>query len=155
MNPPLWPSTTDGQPGPLAVYAVLGEVEPLLKQAAILSTETEREWSIWRARWNGHDLVIVASGIGKVNAAMAVQAIIERYHPRAIIACGSAGGLSDEVLPGDLVIGERAIQHDAGINLGRRFVHSGVHVREGGRRKMQRAFVADSDAGGTGPTRRR
>jgi len=126
------------------IFAVSNEVGPVLKRAAILSTEHAREWSIWRARWAGHDTVIVGSGVGKVNAAMAAQAAIERHHPRMLIVCGSAGSLSDQVLPGDLVIGERAIQHDAGISLGRRFVHTGVNVRGGGRRMMQRAFCADA-----------
>lgn len=134
---------TSAGPGPLAVLAVSNEVDPILRRAAVISTEMEGEWSIWRARMAGQDVIVIACGIGKVNAAMAIQSAIERYSPRAIIVCGSAGSLSDDVLPGDLVIGERAVQHDAGISLGRRFVHMGVQVGEGGRRKVQRAFIAD------------
>ena len=144
MNVPSSPTHSGGENFPPLVFAVQTEVNPILKRAAILSTEPEQEWTTWRARWAGHDVVIVASGIGKVNAAMAVQSAIERHRPRVILVCGSAGGLSDDVLPGDLVIGDRAIQHDAGVNLGRRFVHTGVHVRGGGRRKMQRGFIPDA-----------
>lgn len=129
--------------GPLVIAAVHTEVRPILQRAAVLSIETEGEWSIWRGRWADHDVLVTASGIGKVNAAMALQATIERYRPRAILVCGSAGSLADEVLPGDLVVGEQAIQHDAGVNLGRRFVHTGVNVRRDGRRRVQRAFRAD------------
>ena len=129
----------------VAVLAVHAEAEPLLRRVAVLSTETAGGWTVRRTRLGARDVLIVACGVGKVNAAMAAQSIIERCEPAAIISVGSAGSLDEEVTPGDLLIGARALQHDAGVNLGRRFVHLGVQVCADGRRRVQRAFAADPD----------
>ena len=42
---------------------------------------------------HGLEVVILQSGIGKVNAAVGTAILLERHHPDAIINTGSAGGL--------------------------------------------------------------
>lgn len=59
-----------------------------------------------------HNAVIVRSGIGKVNAAACAQSLIDLYKPDYIINIGSAGGISDEISVGEIVIAEDLIQHD-------------------------------------------
>lgn len=51
-------------------------------------------------------------GIGKVNAAAAVQSVIDSVHPDFIISAGVAGGLKDFLAQGDVVIGSRYAYHD-------------------------------------------
>lgn len=58
------------------------------------------------------EVVLARCGIGKVNAALATQYIIDRFGPRAIINTGVAGGLNPRALIGDLVVGEHSLQHD-------------------------------------------
>ena len=61
---------------------------------------------------NGKDVVIVQCGIGKVNAAMCTQALIDMYQPEAVINTGIAGSLKAEIEIGDIVLSEDAVQHD-------------------------------------------
>lgn len=56
--------------------------------------------------------VLVKSGVGKVNAAVCTQILIDRYQISAIIFTGVAGALHPELEIGDLVISTEAMQHD-------------------------------------------
>ncbi len=58
------------------------------------------------------EVVLSLSGIGKVNAARTTQIIIDRYNVDAIINSGVAGGISNRVKIGDIVVGEKLVQHD-------------------------------------------
>ena len=64
---------------------------------------------------NGIEVVVLKSGIGKVNAAIATTLVIERYHPRVIINTGSAGGFVQDLLVGDVVISKSLVQHDVDV----------------------------------------
>ncbi|NMB02900.1 MAG: 5'-methylthioadenosine/adenosylhomocysteine nucleosidase [Firmicutes bacterium] len=57
-------------------------------------------------------IVIARCGIGKVNAALATQYIIDKFNPTVIINTGVAGGLSSKLAIGDLVVGTSSMQHD-------------------------------------------
>ena len=56
--------------------------------------------------------MLVESGIGKVNAARTTQILIDNFYIDAIINVGSAGSTNDELDIGDIVIGNKIIQHD-------------------------------------------
>lgn len=60
----------------------------------------------------GHDVVLLKSGIGKVNAAMATTILQERYHPEFVLNTGSAGGLKKGLEIGDIVISSDVLHHD-------------------------------------------
>lgn len=60
----------------------------------------------------GKDCVIVRSGIGKVNAAICTQILVDDYGIDLVINTGVAGSLKAEINIGDLVISEDALQHD-------------------------------------------
>ncbi len=61
---------------------------------------------------NGINVVIVRSGIGKVNAAICTQILIDKFNVTAIINTGIAGSLKNEINIGDIVLSTDAIQHD-------------------------------------------
>lgn len=61
---------------------------------------------------DGKDIVAVECGIGKVNAAMCAQVMIDRYAPDIIINSGIAGALSSVVSIGDIVVSKDCVQHD-------------------------------------------
>jgi adenosylhomocysteine nucleosidase len=61
---------------------------------------------------HGRDVVVVRSGIGKVNAAICAQTLITVYGAGAVINTGVAGGLADEVHIGDIVVSNDLVQHD-------------------------------------------
>lgn len=58
------------------------------------------------------NIVLVKCGIGKVNAARTTQILIDNFDIDYIINVGTAGGLSTHIEIGDVVIGEKLLQHD-------------------------------------------
>lgn len=57
-------------------------------------------------------VIVVESGVGKVNAARITQILIDKLNVECIINVGSAGGLNQILDIGDIVIAEKVIQHD-------------------------------------------
>ena len=57
-------------------------------------------------------VVLVKSGVGKVNAGICAQILISTFGVTKIINTGVAGALSGELDIGDLVISTEAVQHD-------------------------------------------
>lgn len=60
----------------------------------------------------GQDVVIVESGIGKVNAALAAQVLVDKFGVDCIINCGVAGAIDNRLNIGDIVLSEDTVQHD-------------------------------------------
>lgn len=60
----------------------------------------------------GKQVVIAMSGIGKVNAAVCTQILVDLFAPDAIINTGVAGSLNAEINIADIVLSTDAIQHD-------------------------------------------
>ncbi|UJL44916.1 5'-methylthioadenosine/S-adenosylhomocysteine nucleosidase [Virgibacillus sp. NKC19-16] len=60
----------------------------------------------------GREVVLLKSGIGKVNAAMATTIMHERFSPSYIINTGSAGGFTKNLEVGDVVISTSVVHHD-------------------------------------------
>ncbi|WP_106497069.1 5'-methylthioadenosine/S-adenosylhomocysteine nucleosidase [Lentibacillus sp. Marseille-P4043] len=58
------------------------------------------------------DVVLLKSGIGKVNAAMATTIMHERFAPSYVINTGSAGGFDTDLDVGDVVISTQVVHHD-------------------------------------------
>ena len=60
----------------------------------------------------GKQIVLLKSGIGKVNAAMQVTSLIAEMHPDYIINSGVAGGIGEGMHQGDIVVGTETCYHD-------------------------------------------
>jgi len=56
--------------------------------------------------------VVVQCGVGKVNAAMCAQTLIDHYHVDVVINVGVSGGVSSELRVLDVVVGTQLVQHD-------------------------------------------
>src|SRR5690625_1253601 len=61
---------------------------------------------------NDQDVVLLKSGIGKVNAAMATTIMFECFSPEYGINTGSAGGYADKLDVGDIIISTEVVHHD-------------------------------------------
>ena len=60
----------------------------------------------------GTPAVVVQCGVGKINAAMCTQLLIDRFAVTAVVNTGIAGSLDAKLDIGDLVISRDAIHHD-------------------------------------------
>ena len=60
----------------------------------------------------GKAVVVVRSGIGKVNAAVCTQILVDRFGVDTLINTGIAGSLDANIDIGDMVISTDAVEHD-------------------------------------------
>ncbi len=67
---------------------------------------------IFKGKIGRKSYLLVRSGVGKVNSARTTQILIDKFCLDYIINLGSAGALNDNLNIGDIVIGERLVQHD-------------------------------------------
>ena len=58
------------------------------------------------------DVLVQKCGIGKVNAALGAQRMINEFHPDCIISSGCAGGNGDDVNVQDVVVSSELCYHD-------------------------------------------
>ncbi|WP_420549136.1 5'-methylthioadenosine/adenosylhomocysteine nucleosidase [Curvivirga sp.] len=70
--------------------------------------------TFYRGEIEGEQAVFVETGIGKVNAAIVSTLLVSHFDCRALMFSGVAGGLDPKLNVGDVVIGERLVQHDYG-----------------------------------------
>lgn len=63
----------------------------------------------------GHDVVLLKSGIGKVNAAMSTAILLHHFKPDAVINTGSAGGFDTALEVGAIVISDEVRHHDVDV----------------------------------------
>ncbi|MBU4439579.1 MAG: 5'-methylthioadenosine/adenosylhomocysteine nucleosidase [Acetobacterium sp.] len=68
--------------------------------------------TFFKGKLNGKEVVAVKSGIGKVNAAMCTQVLIDVFKVTTIIHVGVAGAVHPELEIGDIVISEDSCQYD-------------------------------------------
>jgi len=66
--------------------------------------------------WAGHEICLLESGIGKVNATLAAEWLAREFKPDLIINTGSAGGIKGDVCVGDFVFADRVCHHDIDIS---------------------------------------
>jgi len=64
---------------------------------------------------SGREVVLMRSGIGKVNAAVATTLLFEHFDIKAVINTGSAGGLHPEANVGDVVVSNGVLYHDVDV----------------------------------------
>jgi adenosylhomocysteine nucleosidase len=68
-------------------------------------------------KMDGVEVVLLRSGIGKVNAAMSTTILLEKYAPDYVINTGSAGGYDPNLNIGDLVISSEVRHHDVDVTV--------------------------------------
>lgn len=68
--------------------------------------------TFWQGHLQGHQVVAVQSGIGKVAAATTATLLLSHFGAEQVVFTGVAGGLAPGVEVGDVVVGTRFVQHD-------------------------------------------
>lgn len=94
------------------IGAMPQEVEQLKNEMAQPEIVTVAGMEFYKGKIGGKETVVVRSGIGKVNAAMCVQILADRFGVDGVINTGIAGSLRAEINIGDMVLSTDALQHD-------------------------------------------
>lgn len=95
------------------IFAMDEELDEFIKLVNI-----EKEYNIFDLTFHEGKLndnvycVLVKSGVGKVNAARCCQILVDNIKVDYIFNVGVAGGVSKNLKVGDVVIGEKLVQHD-------------------------------------------
>ncbi len=93
------------------------EVTVLKEAMTINNTITKAGMDFCEGTLEGKDVVVVRSGVGKVNAALCAQILIAAFKVDAIINTGVAGSLNNDINIGDIVISTDAVYHDVDATL--------------------------------------
>lgn len=85
----------------------------------ILENPTEGTLYI-TGQMGGHNIILMQSGIGKVNAASRLTTLIHVEHPDMVINSGVAGGIAVGMRQGDIVAATECAYHDVWCGSGER-----------------------------------
>ncbi len=95
------------------IIGAMEEEVAALKEAMEVQEVAElASMTFYRGVLCGKDVVVVRSGIGKVNAGICAQILVDRFHVDTLINTGIAGSLDARIDIGDMVISTDALHHD-------------------------------------------
>ena len=93
------------------IFAMDKELDALKKYFSIEKEYTLYNLDFYETSINNLKVILVRSGVGKVNAARTTQVLIS-LDVDYVFNIGVAGGLSNSLNIGDIVVGEKLVQHD-------------------------------------------
>ncbi|MBP3196448.1 MAG: 5'-methylthioadenosine/adenosylhomocysteine nucleosidase [Butyrivibrio sp.] len=88
------------------------EVEILKKNMSLKRTVKKASMEFFEGTIEGTDVVVVRSGIAKVNAGICVQILVDLFDVTHVINTGVAGSLDARINIGDIVLSTDACYHD-------------------------------------------
>ncbi|MGN0298211.1 MAG: 5'-methylthioadenosine/adenosylhomocysteine nucleosidase [Lachnospiraceae bacterium] len=98
---------------------MLGIIGAMDEEVAFLKAQMEHVTVTKRAGMEFYEgslsrkpVVVVRSGIGKVNAGICCQILVDLFGVDAVVNTGIAGSLKNEINIGDIVLSTDALQHD-------------------------------------------
>jgi len=92
-----------------AMHEEIAALRPCLEG---LRTERRAGRDFHFGRLDGHDVILVRCGIGKVAAATTTAVLLDAFDASALLFTGVAGGLGAGVRVGDIVVATTLLQHD-------------------------------------------
>ena len=97
----------------IGIIGAMEEEVVLLKDAMKVDEIIEKAMMVfYKGTLSEREVVIVKSGIGKVNAALCAQILVDVFGVDTLINTGIAGSLDAAIDIGDMVISTDAVQHD-------------------------------------------
>ena len=72
----------------------------------------DKELKQLQSLFNDGNVLVQKCGIGKVNAALGAQRMINEFHPDIIVSSGCAGGNGDDISVQDVVVSSQLTYHD-------------------------------------------
>ncbi|MDX1795383.1 MAG: 5'-methylthioadenosine/S-adenosylhomocysteine nucleosidase [Hydrogenovibrio sp.] len=97
------------------IGAMEQEVALLRSKIKNLKTEDHGGFEYSLGQIDDKEVILLKSGIGKVNAAIGTALLIKLYEPDYIINTGSAGGFHTDLEVGDIVISQAVCHHDVDV----------------------------------------
>ncbi|WP_373229878.1 5'-methylthioadenosine/adenosylhomocysteine nucleosidase [Cohnella sp.] len=104
------------------VYGTIGimgamqeEIDLLLAQLQDATAEEHAGITYHRGVFQGKRVVLTRSGVGKVNAAVCTQILINSFNTDVIIFTGVAGAVDPILNIGDIVVSTSSLQHDVDV----------------------------------------
>src|SRR4030043_476108 len=94
------------------IAALKEEISPLVESMEDVESSRWGRRAIHKGKIGDCQVVAVAGGVGKVKAAASTQYLIDRFSIEALICTGVAGAVNPRLHTGDIVISQRALQHD-------------------------------------------
>lgn len=98
------------------VIGIIGAMDEEVNRLKAAMSETEiiskASMDFYSGVLCGKNVVVVKSGIGKVNAAVCTQILADAFHVGSIINTGIAGSLNNDINIGDIVLSTDTLQHD-------------------------------------------
>ncbi len=88
------------------------EVEILKGKMEVKNTVNKASMEFYEGKIGNADVVVVRSGVGKVNAGICVQILADVFGVTHIINTGAAGSLDARINIGDIVLSTDACYHD-------------------------------------------
>lgn len=98
---------------PIGIIGAMDEeVARLKEQMSGVRITTKAMMDFYQGTLEGKPVVVVRSGIGKINAAVCTQILADDFQVKAVINTGIAGSLRSWIDIGDIVISTDALHHD-------------------------------------------
>lgn len=94
------------------IGAMEQEVARLKEVMENVSITTRAGMDFYEGILEGKKVVVVQSGIGKVNAGMCTQILVDLFQVEAVINTGIAGSLNNDINIGDIVLSTDVLHHD-------------------------------------------
>lgn len=92
--------------------ATWGETVPFLRHMKVEREVRRGPRSFFEGELAGCDVVVACAGVGKVNAAMATQQLIDSYRVWGVANAGAAGAADASLKLFDVVVSETCVHHD-------------------------------------------
>ena len=98
---------------------IIGAMEQeiaILRDALVDRSEYQLAgFDIYTGKLQEVEVVLLQSGIGKVNASVSTALMLQQFSPDCVINTGSAGGCDDSLEVGDIVISSELLHHDVDV----------------------------------------
>ncbi len=104
------------------------EIEPIIAKLDNVQTMVYGANKYYEGSYNGQEVVVAYSKIGKVFATLTATILIEKFTCDTLLFSGVAGAINEDLQIGDLIIAESLCQHDLDITA---FGHPFGYVPEG------------------------
>ena len=97
-------------------YGIIAAMQEEMQAIKEIMTEREEihihELIFIKGKIEKSNVVLVETGVGKVNASRVTQILIDRFDIIGVINVGSAASANSELKIGDIVVGDKLVQHD-------------------------------------------